>query len=171
MVNKLNLLQTPSLILVLFALCGCATTNKYREPAADAGALAGLRGYSDRQSTFEWSRHYIISIDDKAVSYDAITVTFNNQSSQALRILPGEHYMKIYSEFNREHSELCPCEASTELKAMLTGGMEYRLKAMIEEPNVVMWIEDPTGRPITEIARTKYLSMPKPLIIPIPLLK
>ncbi len=165
----MNLLRIISFALALSVLYGCATTNKYREPSPNAGFLATLRGYSNRQSTFEWSRHYIISIDEKTVSYDAIAVMLNNQSSETLRILPGEHEMKIYSEFNREHSELCPCEATTELKAIFTGGMEYRLKARIEERNVVMWIEDSTGRPISETAWTKYLSKSKPLDIPIPL--
>lgn len=123
---------------------GCASPNAYVAPAA--ADSAHLTGKWLRTGLYEWESYGVRAVDDRFVSNPLV----GRFSGSRVPLTPGERRILVEAEFNRTAAGSGPFEAFIALRHDFRANTEYRLNGAIRGNLVEVWVEEPSGRKVSE---------------------
>lgn len=147
-------------------LCGCTTTNGYKDPDGTSASLATLHGTMNMENLVNFTAFSVQAIDEKNIPFT------RRGTAYSFKVSPGTHKILVDGGFNTGWGSDCPCEARLVVIADFQAGRSYRLKGRVKDNRMLAWVEDEsTGQRVSQIAEEPYVRSPRdtyyPIIVPV----
>jgi hypothetical protein len=145
-------------VAALLAVAGC-DSNTYQPPeASQPHALIKSSDNGSGAFSYTWMRARVTAVDSKRIP------SYFGGGGDPL-IVPGQHILEVFAEFNLGFGSGGPFEARANVPVTLEAGKTYFSKAEQSGDKVNVWIEADNGQRASETIATNYHG--KTLYIPI----
>ena len=135
---------------------GCASDKIYREPPIVPTKTAIIHGFDHTLSAANWHNGKVTTVDGKNVIYSMFII---DDYSYNISLIPGAHRFEIKTTFNQVptfFSTEGPYEATASVQAMIVAGHNYTLNGTIEGSTVKLWVENSSGKAVSDVVTTAY---------------
>ncbi|OGT25802.1 MAG: hypothetical protein A3I77_00035 [Gammaproteobacteria bacterium RIFCSPLOWO2_02_FULL_42_14] len=142
-------------------LSGCGSSVNYVQPNQVMSQSTTIQGNEIRHGMLSanWTYTYVRSIDNRPISYSFFT---GMSAGYKIRVTPNmPHKFTILSQFNQSMTDGGPYEGFGDITATLKPGQNYVVRSKSNGAKINMWIENMSGKKISQILSVPYNAMPQ----------